>query len=456
MKILYISSFADPNPTNSNRTSVAVVSELLRLGWDVSMFTCTLDPTWKGGLPKADKCVSDVPVLETNRSGIPYFIADIPYSWTERVASQLNWNQAVSWGVEFLLKFNPNIVHLQQWQNLSWLLESAQILKIPTVYSVNDYGLTCMRTFLIKGDGESCDGSVGIQKCSKCVLSGRGRFGYLNELLVRHKLMSNLLQGINNNYLINKFRQYGVVKISSERRAELTIKRSARILENLNCTTVGSPFGASVLKKCGANNDNITILPWFHDQKNLCSEIHVRPNKLVVGFIGRISPEKGLHILLDELSEVVDSECITLKIAGGIDSKYGEKLYDKYQQKAGKHSIEWLGWLPNNELKNYYESISLTIVPSICFETGPLSMIESLAHRRPVICSDILPLRWMNETYGTGDFFVHYKKGTLAIILKKLSDNLDLIPIMSRKTNSPPNLNDYCSALGELYKKQMA
>lgn len=453
MKILYISTFADPNPVNSNQTSVSVVRNLLKRGYEVTMLTCTYDPTWRGEWPNFKNHISNVPVLHTVRDGIPYLVIDVPEKWCERAPHESINEEAIKWGMEIIKYLKPDVVHLQQWQNLSWLLESAQKLKVPTAYSVNDYGLTCMRTFLIKGDGGRCDGIQGVNKCSECTLSGRGRLGYLNEILVNVPIFSWILNSLPGKYLSKQISKYGVVKVPAKKRAEIIISRSRRILGNIDFVTVGSLFGLGVMENCEVKKNRIQILPWFHNQEILCEKITNIPKQLVIGFVGRISPEKGLHTLLEELTKVDAVFPVVLKIAGGIDSNYGEELYSKYKDSAGKNKVEWLGWIPNEKLKIFYENISLTVVPSLCFETGPLSMIESLAHKRPVLCTDIAPMMWLNEKYGTGHHFIYNKERDLANNLEEIANDLSIIPKLSASISVPPDIDDYCNVLIDNYIK---
>ena len=452
MNILYVSSFADPNPINSNRTSVAVVSALIEAGLNVSMMTCDQDPTWQGSLPDGVHKIDSRPVLQTEREGISYYMVALPVTWYERAMTNESWNNAVNWGVNFLRSLKPDIVHLQQWQNLWWILESAQQLGIPTVYSVNDYGLTCQRTFLIKGDGTPCNGEAKILKCSSCVYTGRSFLGKVNEIATFVPGFSTILNGISETRVGSILSQKGVVRINIKNRVKNNIERHQNSFSKISRVIVGSPFGMDVLNKCGVSIEKIHVMPWFHEQAELCDAIKKEMKSLVIGFIGRISPEKGLHILLESLSKLRTNEPITLRIAGGVDGMYAEDLYSKYRSNAGKNIVEWLGWIENSKLKDFYEKVDLTVVPSLCFETGPLSMIESLAHRRPVLCSDIAPMKWLNEKFGTGWVFTFADSLSLTKELNHIYENRALIPKYSSHISPPPTVHEYINSLLNIYK----
>lgn len=453
MNILYVSSFADPNPINSNRTSVAIVSALIKLGLNVSMMTCDIDPTWQGPQPDGKYKIDDKSVLRIERDGIPYYMVSLPASWYDRTMDNDDWENAVNWGVNFLKILKPDVVHLQQWQNLWWILESAQRIGIRTVYSVNDYGLTCQRTFLIKGNQTQCDGEAKILKCSLCVYRGRSLLGKLNEIAAFIPGFSFLFKRVSNNKIGLALRQKGMVRMNIINRTKYNIKRYKKIFLNISNVSVGSPFGANVLNLCGVSSEKIYVIPWFHEQTDLCSAIDKEIKSLIIGFVGRISPEKGLHILLESLSKLKTSVPITLRIAGGIDSVYAEELYVKFKQKAGNNIVEWLGWIDNKRLKHFYERVDIIVVPSLCFETGPLSMMESFAHKRPVLCTNIAPMKWLNEKFGTGWIFDFADSASLTKELYKIYENRKLIPIYSAGIKSPPNINEYVNNLSKIYRK---
>jgi len=445
MNIVYISSFADPNPINSNHTSVSVVTSLLERGMKVKMMTCHRDPTWQGTLPNGECLIGGQPVLETTRSGIQYVMAKLPSIWYERYLTDVEWNEAVQWGIEVLKFLKPDIVHLQQWQNLWWMLASAQKLNIPTVYSVNDYGMTCQRTTLFTSKGIPCSGPTSISKCALCTFKGRSFVGKCNELAA---YIPGAFALLNLGFKTGNDR---IMRMSLNRRIRNNFVRSAEVLNGCSAIIVGSPFGIDVISLSGVRAEKIHIAPWFHDQKDLCLPLDKEPDNLTIGFIGRISPEKGLHILLAALELVHSSKPVTLRIAGGIQGVYAENLYNKYKYRSGSNNVEWIGWIDNSELKQFYSSVQMTIVPSIAMETGPLSLVESLSHKRPVLCSDLAPMQWTNKLFGTGWSFTSGDIDALAEKIMFFSHNMHSLIDASSQIKGPPSRTDYLNKVIEIY-----
>lgn len=124
------------------------------------------------------------------------------------------------------------------------------------------------------------------------------------------------------------------------------------------------------------------------------SRIEVRRNVLVdpgapspLGrgalFVGRLSPEKGVSLLLDAWRRSgVGDVGETLTIAGD-----GELRDEVRSAAAAEPSIRYLGLLAESALAEIYRSSALVVVPSMWPEPDPIAVVSALAHGRPVIGS---------------------------------------------------------------------
>jgi glycosyltransferase involved in cell wall biosynthesis len=102
---------------------------------------------------------------------------------------------------------------------------------------------------------------------------------------------------------------------------------------------------------------------------------------LVLGYIGRLSPAKGIEFLLDVLtsSHVLGWK---LLIAGSGDTRYEEFLRGKFRDSR----IEFLGAV---EPKQFFPQIDITVIPSLWEDTLPSVAFESLLYGRPILGSRI-------------------------------------------------------------------
>jgi len=99
-------------------------------------------------------------------------------------------------------------------------------------------------------------------------------------------------------------------------------------------------------------------------------------------FVGRLSVEKGIDVLLAAWSRLKDQT--RLKIVG--DGPLAETVR---QAAAADPRIEYLGRRPRQEVADLMGDAACLIMPSICFEHGPKSLIEAYAKGTPVIASRV-------------------------------------------------------------------
>ena len=98
-------------------------------------------------------------------------------------------------------------------------------------------------------------------------------------------------------------------------------------------------------------------------------------------FAGRLSPEKGLKVLIDAWR--LAPRMPPLKIIG--DGPEGAWLQD---QIGTLTNVEWLRRLPRDEVLGFMKNARALILPSIWYENFPVTIVEAYATGLPVIASD--------------------------------------------------------------------
>lgn len=112
-------------------------------------------------------------------------------------------------------------------------------------------------------------------------------------------------------------------------------------------------------------------------------------------FVGRLSPEKGLNVLLDAWEK--HGLKVPLKIIGdGPDAARTEMV-----SQHNPH-IEWLGRRDNSEVLEWAKQARVLVMPSIWYEGFPMTLVESYACGTPVIASDIGSLHELVDPGRTG------------------------------------------------------
>ncbi len=114
-----------------------------------------------------------------------------------------------------------------------------------------------------------------------------------------------------------------------------------------------------------------------------------------VGFVGRISPEKGIGTLCEAARSMTD---VPIHAAGGYEGNEGLLA-------AAPASVEFLGQLDRDRLESFYAGSRAVVLPSVCYEGFPNVVLEAGIRGKPVICSRIGGLPEIVEDGVTGLLF---------------------------------------------------
>ncbi|PCJ22085.1 MAG: glycosyl transferase [Gammaproteobacteria bacterium] len=111
---------------------------------------------------------------------------------------------------------------------------------------------------------------------------------------------------------------------------------------------------------------------------DVVDEGRLEEGQYIVGYLGVISPVKGVDLLLDELALANDGRCKIL-LGGEGDSRYIDALNRKYE---GVLDFEFLGRVDPRE---FFKKIDVLAVPSLWHEPLPRTIIEATAFGVPVV-----------------------------------------------------------------------
>lgn len=130
-------------------------------------------------------------------------------------------------------------------------------------------------------------------------------------------------------------------------------------------------------------------------------------------FVGRVSPEKGIHVLIEAFAQIAEQfPTAQLDLAGPVislpleyivgiseepqvaglarfyEEEYGVTLKRMVEENHLTGRVSFLGSRPQPELVNYYQSADILINPSYSESFG-MSLVEALASETPVIASRV-------------------------------------------------------------------
>jgi glycosyltransferase involved in cell wall biosynthesis len=121
---------------------------------------------------------------------------------------------------------------------------------------------------------------------------------------------------------------------------------------------------------------------------------HDRPYFL---YVGRLETIKGVDELVDAFASYGDADLLVIG-----DGSHAAALSARA---AGNPRIRFLGRVPADELGPYYQHAISLIVPSVCFETFGIILIEAFSHATPVIARRLGPFPEIVEQSGGGALF---------------------------------------------------
>lgn len=280
-----------------------------------------------------------------------YFVSNIYFKDINikkgiNIFSRMLYSREARQKISLLLDvFRPDIVHIHNiYYHISpSILFELKKRNIPVVYTVHDYHLlTPNVTFFHNG--------------SLCHIS------------LKNKLYKSVFHKcVQNSHLA-----------SLATSICLYIHDALRVYQN-NVDIFISPsrFMKKQLAEITYNADKIVYLPNFIETTSDTGFSEL--NASYVLFMGDGSDKKGLAVVIEAAKRL---PFVRFRVAGRETS---EQAY----RKTGLKNIKFLGFLSKRKLAEVVSESAFIIVPSLWYENQPYSILESFAHAKPVIASNI-------------------------------------------------------------------
>lgn len=144
--------------------------------------------------------------------------------------------------------------------------------------------------------------------------------------------------------------------------------------KNINLFFCLTNFQKNKLVSYGLNEEKCRIIPNFiktnrNEDKNEKGEY--------IAYIGRISHEKGIDILLNAAKELPE---YVFKIAGFDSSNTLKHLPD---------NVEYMGYLSGESKTAFIRNARIIVMCSKCYENFPSILLEAMAFHKPTIVPNI-------------------------------------------------------------------
>jgi len=272
--------------------------------------------------------------------------------------------------VQLISQHQPEVVHVHNtFVVVSPSIYSAcQEAQIPVVQTLHNYRLLCPAATFFR------DGHV----CEECV-------------------DHSLWRGI----------RYGCYRDSRLQTATVALmlaihRHRGTWTQDVNCYIALTEFVRRKFVEGGLPEDKIFVKPNFvHPDPGADREDHGRAGYAL--FVGRLSPEKGVHTLLAAWQRLHSR--IPLLIIG--DGPQRAEL-EAEAQHLGLSGVQFRGFLPRAETLSVIKAARFLLVPSGWYETFGLTIVEAFACATPVICSRLGVMPEIVEEGRTG---LHFTPG---------------------------------------------
>ncbi len=295
----------------------------------------------------------------------------------------------------FLDDFKPDVVYIMQYHNKisPSILGPARKRGIPVVHRISDFQYMCPNAlFFSKG-----------KICEEC-LSGNSLTAIRNKCVHGSTVMSAM--------------KLGAKKLHD----------SLHTTAKINAFVVPSSFTLGKLKQYGIPAEKLHHIPTFYNGvRPEGTDISYEPFFL---YTGRIAEQKGLWTLVKSFAK----SGLPLKIIGTSADDLESKL--KRYLAGREHKIEFLGFMPFDQMVPYLRSCLATVVPSEWYDNFPNVILESFAFSKPVIASRIGSLLETVEDGVTGLTFTPGDPDSLTEAAMKIAGNPALAVSLGAEASS--------------------
>ena len=229
--------------------------------------------------------------------------------------------------------------------------------KIPLVLTITDYSPLCPRGQLLDGNLNPCPGPRKGLRCLGCLFEKRWLFS----------------QPALDRFAVNYFPLW-LAQIKTSPELKLIQKRwqaVERIFQQARKVIFAHPHTLKIYLKNRLKPAQWEILDFGVNFAPYLSHKKTASERLRIGFIGQLLPHKGLHLLVEALSEIPQQEKFELLIYGEMKYPQEKKYFESLALGRIKH-WRFLGSFDYGKMNQVLEGIDLLVVPSLWAENCPL------------------------------------------------------------------------------------
>jgi glycosyltransferase involved in cell wall biosynthesis len=321
----------------------------------------------------------------------------------------------------WLAEFEPDIAHIVSCYTLSSsAIDACRRAGVPTVLTLVDFWFLCPILHLLRRDGTLCSGITAEQECRACLMRGAKADRWARRVLGA-KGAEAALAAVSRTPAISRLRGFRGLALDMGARKRLLPERLRRV----DAIIAPSQFIADTHTAALGPLPQMRVMPHGHDL-SWTHRLAARPAREETRFcyLGRISPEKGTHLLVEAFRAVEGQLNATLDIWGALyESEYGARVR---MLAAGSERIRLRGVFSREELPAVLGEADAVVVPSVWYENNPLVIQEAFAAGVPVIASNLGGMAEFVRDGVSGLLFAPGDRASLADCLARFATDARL------------------------------
>lgn len=264
-----------------------------------------------------------------------------------------------------IASFKPDIVHVHNFFPLLTpsIYDACRDAGVPVVQTLHNFRSICPGALLLRNE----------KVCEECI------HGHASRAALYRCYRGSLLGSMAVARMVEYHRKHGTWR------------------DKVDCFITLSDFGSDKFVQAGFPAEKIIVKPNFLNSEPVIG----KGEGGYALFVGRLSQEKGIKILLEAWKRLAGK--IPLKIVGD------GPLAQEVKREAGRiPAVEWLGRRPGNEVLSLMKEAMVLVLPSICYEGFPMTIVEAYSVGLPVIAGDIGSMSSLIDHGRTG---LHFRPG---------------------------------------------
>lgn len=341
---LMMTAFGWNDPGGGTTVPRLAAKELVRRGWDVTVFHAAVAPAPGQGMNHvAEREDEGVRLLgvHNRRHGL----------WDrENPLRELDDPPITAAFASALDRFEPDVVHFHNLHNLgAALVDEAAARGLPSWFSTHNYWLICPRAYLMTADGTICAGPGDGRRCATCT-GGREPADYARRLAEIRARVSRSVTGV----------------LAVSEAVQRTLLGAGYPAEMVDVVRQGMPHDLEIWERLGRDR---------------------RPGRaaadpdapLTVAFLGSAYPHKGPQLLI-EAAQRTEAK-LRVQIHGEVPEAFAATL----RSLDSRGVVEICGAFATDQLVDVLAGVDVAVLPSMWWDCAPLAAAECLAARVPLI-----------------------------------------------------------------------